>query len=255
MSDKYDSMTELYNDPRNVEGATYGKRWRRHEWSQMVEEQTTDNTETQKIVMAIHGGGIEPGTSEIALATAGYHPATLATSNDGLGLHDFWLFEGLLSAGNGRLHVTASNYDEPIATELVQNARRCISLHGCSDTQAKLSETQPKGIIQIGGLDLELRDIVLEELIAAGIPAEITTNPDLLGTQPTNIGNKTKIGGCVQLELGTSYRASLFEINTRPQRKNTTNAQFLLLVGALRKAMSNTNVNLWDKPVNPTCGS
>lgn len=87
-----------------------------------MEEQATDNTETQKIIMAIHGGGIEPGTSEIALATAGYHPATLTPAADGHGLHDFWLFEGLLSSGNGDLHVTASNYDEPIATELVQNA-------------------------------------------------------------------------------------------------------------------------------------
>lgn len=229
--DKYCSMTALYDDPLNVEGATYGKRWRRHEWSQMVEEQATDNAETQKIVMAIHGGGIEGGTSEIALATAGYHPATVAPAVDGHGLHDFWLFEGLLSSGNRDLHVTASNYDEPIATELVQNARRCISLHGCSDTQ-------DNGKIQIGGLDHELRDIVLEELNVAGIPAEITTNRELDGSSLDNIANKTKIGGCAQLEMGTSYRASLFGINTRRQRKNTTNTQFWLLVGALRKAMS-----------------
>jgi phage replication-related protein YjqB (UPF0714/DUF867 family) len=224
-------MTALYSDPSNVEGTTYAKRWKRHEWSQMVEKQATDAPETQKIVMAIHGGGIEPGTSEIALAVAGYHPDTLVTSIDNLGLHDFWLFEGLLPSGNGKLHVTASHYDEPIATELVQNARRCISLHGCSDTQAN-------GKIQIGGLDLELGDIVLEELTIAGIPAEITTNEKLGGDLPNNIANKTKILGCVQLEMGTSYRSSLFGTNTQPQRKKTTNTQFWLLVGALRKAMS-----------------
>jgi phage replication-related protein YjqB (UPF0714/DUF867 family) len=231
MSDKYSSMTELYNDPGNVEGSTYGKRWRRHEWSQTVEEQVTDNIETQKIVMSIHGGGIEPGTSEIALATAGYHPATLTTSFDCYGLHDFWLFEGLLLSENRKLHVTATHYDEPIATELVQNARRCISLHGCEDPQAK-------GKIQIGGRDFELRSIVLDELTAVGIKAEITTNLELLGEDPHNIANKTKIGGCVQLEIGTSDRRDLFGINTRPQRKNTTNDKFWLLVGALRKARS-----------------
>ena len=229
--DIYTSMTALYSDPSNVEGTTYAKRWKRHEWSQMVEKQATDAPETQKIVMAIHGGGIEPGTSEIALAVAGYHPDTLVTSIDDLGLHDFWLFEGLLPSGNGKLHVTASHYDDPIATELVQNARRCISLHGCSDTQAN-------GKIQIGGLDLELGDIVLEELTIAGIPAEITTNEKLGGDLPNNIANKTKILGCVQLEMGTSYRSSLFGTNTQPQRKKTTNTQFWLLVGALRKAMS-----------------
>src|SRR6186713_904714 len=134
--DTYISMTALYDDLGNVEGATYGKRWKRHEWSQTVEEQPTDNAETQAIVIAIHGGGIEKGTSEVALATAGYHPATLIPIIDSHALHDFWLFEGLLPSGNGRLHVTASHYDDPIATELVKNSQRCISLHGCTDTQA-----------------------------------------------------------------------------------------------------------------------
>ena len=143
--DKYCSMTALYNDPLNIQGVTYGKRWRRHEWSQVTEEQVTDNPETKTIVMALHGGGIETGTSEIALASAGYHPATLVPSSDGYGLHDFWLFEGLLPSGNGDLHVTASHYDEPIAHELVRNARRCISLHGCTDAQAKCTDAQPKG--------------------------------------------------------------------------------------------------------------
>jgi phage replication-related protein YjqB (UPF0714/DUF867 family) len=78
----------------------------------------------------------------------------------------------------------------------------------------------------------------LEELIAVGIKAEITTNRDLLGEDPDNIANKTKIGGCAQLEIGTSDRRRLFAINTRPQRKNATNDKFWLLVGALRKAMS-----------------
>jgi len=224
-------MTALYNDPENLEGTTYGKRWLRHQWQQLIEEQSTDNAETQKIVMAIHGGGIEAGTSEIALATAGFHPATLMPADDGLGSHDFWLFEGLLARGNGRLHVTASNYDDPIATELVLNARRCISLHGCTDRQAN-------GRIQVGGLDVELRDIVLEELESAHLDAEIATNPMLDGSRPDNIANKTRLGGCAQLEMGTSFRASLYGTNTRPRRKRTTNDTFKRLVAALRSAMS-----------------
>ena len=31
MPDKYPSMRALYADPMNVEGTTYGKRWKRHE--------------------------------------------------------------------------------------------------------------------------------------------------------------------------------------------------------------------------------
>ena len=112
-----------------------------------------------------------------------------------------------------------------------------------SGTRAtQVSEAQPLGIIQIGGRDFELRTFVLEELAAVGIPAEITTDRDLLGEDPANIGNQTQLGGCVQLEMGRRYRASLFGTDTRPRRKHTTNAQFWLLVGALRKAMSKASI-------------
>jgi phage replication-related protein YjqB (UPF0714/DUF867 family) len=245
MPDRYPTMTSLYSDPLNTEGITYGKRWKRHEWSQLVEGQVTDNPEIQQIVLAIHGGGIEGGTSEVALSVAGYHPATLAPAADCYGFHDLWIFEGLLNSGNRDLHVTSANYDDPIALKLVQNARRCISIHGCDDLDAK-------GKLQIGGLDADLGEILLQELILAGIPAEICTNPAINGRDPANICNRTQMSGGVQLEMGTSYRASLFApghnffvkeagayINTvNFTRKNNTNAEFWKLTKALRRAMS-----------------
>jgi hypothetical protein len=45
MPDQYCSMTALYADSANTEETTYGKRWRRHEWIQIVEGQATDNSE------------------------------------------------------------------------------------------------------------------------------------------------------------------------------------------------------------------
>src|SRR5204863_8522481 len=111
------------------------------------------------------------------------------------------------------------------------NARRCISLHGCQDKQAA-------GKIQVGGLDEELREIVLEELCAAHLPAELATNPLLNGDERDNIGNRTKTKGCAQLEMGTTFRASLFGIDTRPRRKSNTNRKFWTLVAALRGALS-----------------
>jgi phage replication-related protein YjqB (UPF0714/DUF867 family) len=245
MPDKYPSMTALYADPLNVEGTTYGKRWKRHEWSQLVEAQAFDNPETQKIVLAIHGGGIEGGTSEVALAVAGYHPATFAPVTDCQGFHDVWIFEGLLNSGNSYLHVTSANFDDPIALKLVQNARRCISVHGCSDDDAR-------GKLQLGGLDTELKEILVEELSLAGISAEITTNPALNGSDSGNICNRTRICSGAQIEMGTSYRASLFApghnffltdaaayINkVNYTRKNNTNAEFWKLIGALRRGMN-----------------
>ena len=143
-----------------------------------------------------------------------------------------WIFEDLLSSCNSNLHVTSTEYDDPIALELVQNARRCISLHGFGDADAD-------GKNQIGGLDTELISIVLEELTTAGIPARIATS-QLDGSDPFNICNRTKSGAGVQLEMGTTFRASLFApgCNTRELRKNNTNAEFSKLVGALRKALS-----------------
>jgi phage replication-related protein YjqB (UPF0714/DUF867 family) len=234
MADTYDSMTDLYADSANIEGTTYGKRWRRHEWIQIVEGQATDNPEGQKIVLALHGGGIEPGTSEIALAVAGYHPATFAHATDCFGLHDLWIFEGLLARCNSKLHVTSTNYNDPIALKLVQISKRCLSLHGLGDVAAN-------GKIQIGGRDTELMGIALEELTAAGIPAAISNDDaDTNGNNPENICNKTTSGAGVQLEMGESYRESLFApgCNTRELRKNNTNANFCKLVTALRKAMS-----------------
>jgi phage replication-related protein YjqB (UPF0714/DUF867 family) len=234
MEDKYPLMTKLYEDPSNVEGTTYGKRWRRHEWIQIVEAQAADNPEGHKIVLALHGGGIEGGTSEIALAVAGYHPATFAQATDCFGFHDLWIFEGLLGDDNSKLHVTSTHYDDPIALKLVQISKRCLSLHGLSDAAAN-------GKIQIGGRDTGLMSIVLEELTAAGIPAALSNDDaDTNGSDPANICNKTTSGAGVQLEMGFTYRASLFApgCNTRELRKNNTNADFCKLATALRRAMS-----------------
>ena len=233
MPDEYCSMTELYEDPANIEGTTYGKRWRRHEWIQIVEAQATDNPEGQKIVLAVHGGGIEGATSEIALAVAGYHPATFSQAADCLGLHDFWIFEGLLAGGNSRLHVTSTNYDDPIALKLVQISKRCLSLHGLSDAPGSAD-------IQIGGLDTELSSIVLEELTAAGISAAVSGEENTNGSDLKNICNKTTINAGVQLEMVAAYRESLFApgCNTRELRRNNTTANFCVLVTALRKALS-----------------
>ena len=233
MPDQYGTMIELYSDPLNIEGSTYGKRWRRHEWIQIVEGQATEDPEGERIVLAIHGGGIERGTSEIGMAVAGYHPATLARSTDCLGLHDLWMFEGLLSSGNSRLHVTATNFDDPIALKLVEISKRCLSLHGLDDV--------PGGAdIQIGGLDAELSSTVLQELTAAEISAAIANQEGTNGNDLKNICNKTTISAGVQLEMAETYRESLFApgCNTRELRKKNTNTNFCKLVTALRKAMS-----------------
>ena len=52
------------------------------------------------VILAPHGGKIEPGTSELARAVAGSDIA-------------LYLFEGVKPSGNRALHVTSTNFDEP----------------------------------------------------------------------------------------------------------------------------------------------
>ena len=174
-------------------------------------------------------------TSEIALAVTGYHPATFSQATDCQGLHDLWIFEGLLSRGNSELHVTSIKYNDPIALKLVQISRRCLSLHGLSDAPGRAN-------IQIGGADTELSSFVLEELTAAGISAALSGDENTNGSDPSNICNKTTISAGVQLEMVATYRESLFApgCNTRELRKNNTTAAFCRLAAALRKALSRT---------------
>ena len=57
-------------------------------------------------ILSIHGGDIEPGTSEIGDAIAGKD-------------HTFYTFEGIKRAGNRKLHLTSTVFNEPIGLEIV----------------------------------------------------------------------------------------------------------------------------------------
>ena len=75
-------------------------------------------------IFAIHGGNIEPGTSEIAKAIAG---------------EDFSLycFEGLKPRGNRALHIASHNFDEPSSLVLVGRSRIIVAVHGCDNKADK----------------------------------------------------------------------------------------------------------------------
>jgi phage replication-related protein YjqB (UPF0714/DUF867 family) len=60
-------------------------------------------------IMAPHGGGIEPGTLDIADNLAGCGDT-------------FYSFTGLKKAGNSILHINSNTFDEPIALRVAQNA-------------------------------------------------------------------------------------------------------------------------------------
>ena len=148
-------------------------------------------------ILAIHGGGIEPATSELALVTA--------QTND----YNFFTFKGDRSKGNNELHVTSIHYDNEIACQLTQKSKRAISIHGCVGHES---------VAYIGGKDEELIELVILELDKIGVnvkPAPSTMS----GKQKENIVNQTRIRGGVQIELTQTLRKHFFK-DGKFSRKN-----------------------------------
>lgn len=227
--DLYASNSDLYRN--RVEGVDFGRRARRHEV--FDDDLTQRGAVPLSTIVAPHGGGIEPGTSELCLAVAGYHPATLAPT--GGPTHDYWMLEGLLSTDNDTLHVTSTHCDDAMALSLCGGARTALTLHGCTTTAAN-----GMGTVLVGGRDVVLRNQLIAQLVAGGFGAvDATGHPSLAGTAPDNLTNRTLLGAGAQLEITTPVRAAMFGINTRAQRKHTTTPSFWAFTNACRTALAN----------------
>jgi phage replication-related protein YjqB (UPF0714/DUF867 family) len=140
------------------------------------------------LVLAIHGGAIEPGASEIAEAVAG----------EDLSLY---LFEGLKERDNRRLHITSTRFDEPRALALVAKADYCLSLHGFAGKKPEIC---------LGGAQSRLvKDF--SEALRKRPEWEILLNcTGFEGRVATNIVNRCLRAG-VQVELSSELRKLLKE--------------------------------------------
>src|SRR5437762_1712036 len=141
--------------------------------------------------IAIHGGAIEPGSSEVASGIAAYTR------------HNYYSLEAIQASNNSDLHITSTNYDEPQGIALVDRMDYCFSLHGMVDQSAGVAETY------VGGLDTVNRDKVITALQGAGFTASVGT-AELDGSSLANITNKTRRSMGVQLELSNTQRANFF---------------------------------------------
>ncbi|MET9032179.1 poly-gamma-glutamate hydrolase family protein [Streptomyces mirabilis] len=230
------SNTALYADPTWTEGVHWGRRSRRH----LIDDQSrTDRAPfLRSTVIAPHGGGIEGGTSELCLAIAGYHPADLAPTPVAGPVHDFWMFEGLMSSGNGALHVTSTHCDDTIARSLCAGSLNALSLHGCSPEQAGL-ESGAEAVL-IGGLNQTFRQYLLEEFTAVGIRAVTASGEEeIAGISPDNICNRTLLGMGAQLEMTTALRTAMFASgkNTIADRATNLLPSFWTFTAATRRAI------------------
>lgn len=165
------------------------------------------------IVMAPHGGEIEPGTTELARAVAGKE-------------HGFYSFAGLRRKGNAELHLTSSHFDEPRAVKMAESADTVLALHGCQGQEA---------VVYVGGKDRKLKEKVTRVLEQAGFG--VRPDPRLPGRHPLNICNRSRRAMGVQLEITAGLRRGFFKSGKLKQREMSTQC-FEKIVVALRRALS-----------------
>ena len=164
-------------------------------------------------VMAIHGGGIEPGTTEIADAIAG-------------DVHTYYSFVGLKPSGNAVLHISSRKFDEPQGSEIAEHARIVVTIHGCKDRKA---------MTYVGGRHAQLKRAIKHELAAKGFPvADAIRFP---GVNPKNICNRNQLGMGLQLEISFGMRQQLFADLSRLHRDRLT-SRFSTYVLALRTGIN-----------------
>lgn len=177
-----------------------------------IQEQANSNT----VVIAPHGGGIEPGTSEITEKIAG-EDLSLA------------LFEGIKNNRNGELHITSTNFDEPRCLSLVQPSQNVIAIHG----EASLCD-----VVYIGGADIELGTFIRSALESVRFLVKKHRDPNLQGEASKNICNRGFSRKGVQLEIARGLRETLFKSLTSAGRKKPTE-RLDVFVNAVRKGLHN----------------
>ena len=135
------------------------------------------------LIMAPHGGKIEPTTVEIAEAIAGID-------------YSFYSFESL-KTDSRMLHIESHLFDEPRALQAVQKADVVVTVHG--------QLNQKEEFVMVGGLNDNLRSEIAVQLEAASF--QTRPPPEgLMGSDPMNICNRGKLNQGVQLEISRKVR-------------------------------------------------
>jgi phage replication-related protein YjqB (UPF0714/DUF867 family) len=182
---------------------------RRHERANVDYRIRLHRTASAVSIIAPHGGRIEFATCEIARSIAG---------DD----YSYYCFEGLEPAGNTKLHITSTHFDEPEGVALVQASDYVLAIHGWGADER---------LIYLGGLDETLKRHLGTRLDAAGFRTESTGRMHLQAMSPRNICNRGRRGKGAQLEISASLRKEFTATRVR-------NASLATFASAVRRAIS-----------------
>lgn len=192
---------------------TFGELERKHERARDFALRYTRKA-SEWIVVAPHGGRIEPGTSELAEAVAAQDLS-------------FYAFEGRMRKNNKWLHITSTRFDEPECLALLAASDKAVAIHG---------QASSRPAVFVGGRDASAVAALIYALQHRGFRAEQPLNAGLKGQDPRNICNRCQSGAGVQLELSKGLRRTLFR-SLSPKGRQTTTTQFRRLVRAVREGL------------------
>ena len=138
------------------------------------------------MIIAPHGGKIEPGTSDIARKIAAQR-------------FNCYCFEGIKKENNRRLHITSHHFDEPMAVKIVSESLIVVAVHACTGNER---------FVYLGGLDEMLKEVIAKELESRKIVVP-RGHGRYKGLNPQNICNRGVNKKGVQLEISRGLRDDL----------------------------------------------
>ncbi|MFB6496332.1 poly-gamma-glutamate hydrolase family protein [Bacillus haynesii] len=167
------------------------------------------------LIFSPHGGRIEGGVSELVRAF----------KDD----YSTYLFEGKKDENNSDLHITSTNFDEPLALQKIKEHRNTIAFHGYSGDR-------PHTLV--GGTDRKLAKAIVKSLKKSDFSAELVkVDGKFAGTAEENINNESQTGMSVQLEISTAQRKEFFEDFSYKEREETKTRTFRKYVKAVRRVL------------------
>jgi phage replication-related protein YjqB (UPF0714/DUF867 family) len=172
------------------------------------------NIDSRIAIVAPHGGGIEPGTSEIAKSISGDN-------------FKCYCFEGIKSTKNKEyLHITSTNFDEQKCVEMCEGSDAVVTIHGAD---------KDGDIVFIGGLNESLKRAMIDKLKEDGFNAQEDTTGHS-GQDSGNICNKGVLKKGLQLEISKGLRKKMFKGLKRKDRQSTTDI-FDKFIGSIRSVL------------------
>jgi phage replication-related protein YjqB (UPF0714/DUF867 family) len=177
------------------------------------------------LLVAPHGGGIEPGSSEIMRAVAE------------LGGWAWYEFAGFLRQGNRQaLHMASTGFDEPTLKSMLPQAGFVVAFHGASESREPLVYVGGKWKLGRETLAEAINASFEEHGIRAADAADTGIAARLRGVDDSSITNRGRRMEGVQLEFTRAARDLLFPPDSSREARGRRSARLRPLAASIHAA-------------------